>query len=83
VSEQSKQLKRLLDAAKGRPLSWSLAQDVEQVTGVQHSGGDKLCASERAKVQAVCDEMIARGIRPARSLATPMQRQAARRKQAR
>jgi hypothetical protein len=73
-------LKRYIDAVKGRPLSWSLAIAMGDLLGSSYSGGDKLNADDRVKLQRVIDSLLARGVKPSASLLTTCQKRAQRRR---
>jgi hypothetical protein len=80
ATEESKLMKRLIDAVKGRPLSWSLTHDIKRLTGRSYNGGEKLLMSDRAQVQLTINDMAARGVKPAATLLTECQQQAIRRR---
>ena len=73
ASEESKQMKRLMDAVKGRPLSQSLSYDVNTITRGHYNGGDKLSRVDRANVQVVIERMQSRGVTPAALLLSECQ----------
>ncbi len=77
---ESRDLKRYMDAAKGRPLSWGPAIEMRSLIGAEYSGGDKLSAGDRAKLQVHIDTLLARGVVPATSLLTECQKKAQRRR---
>lgn len=80
LPDTSELLKRLINAAEGRPLSWSLSMDINKMLGTTYSGGDKLGKVQREHVKALIAEMRARGIAPAKTLLTECQQKAQRKK---
>jgi len=78
-------LKYFIDAIKGRRLSWSVAAEINDALGIvygSYNGDDKLRTDHRTALQTIADEMIARGVKPAKSLLTPHQRKSLARRRA-
>jgi hypothetical protein len=73
---EAQDLKRYMDAVKGRPLSWGLAIDMQRLLGRQYSGGDKLSPADRTKLQGIVDTMLLGGVKPAKSLLSREQKKA-------
>lgn len=80
--DDSIKLKRFIDAIKGRRLSWTVAAEINEALGTKYNGDDKLSTKHRVLLALIADSMIERGVKPATSLLTPMQKKALARRRA-
>jgi hypothetical protein len=75
-------LKRFQDALRGGRLSGTAAHDINSALCAGHAyrhyceQGDKLPGIHKADLQAIVDRMIAEGIKPSKSLLSPHQKAA-------
>lgn len=76
AADESAMLKRFIGAAKGRPLNWTSADQVNKALHTHYSGDDTLSTGDRIRLTKVIEEMQARGGVPAKTLLTECQQAA-------